>query len=607
MNNFPHVIRANKNNRCPNSWIFFDVETIPVRISSTLTKQTFRLGVACYYSPKRLKKPQWLKFTDINEFWKWVFSKIYKKDKLCLIAHNTSFDFRMLEGFREFSRRGWAQKFIVIDSPPFILRYKKFDKTIEIIDTLNYFKTSVEQLGKLVKLPKLKMPLFEDSNEMWFTYCQRDVEIIYELWKYYLEFYRRYNMGNFARTVAGQSYNLYRHRFMKYKLHVHSFADVTEIERSGYFGGRTECFYIGEIHNETVYKLDVNSLYPYVMLNNYYPTEFHSKRRGISLDELKDIMNVYCVLSEVKLNTNKPVYPKVISGKLCFPVGEFWTTLPTPELKEALIREDIVKIGTIAIYKRAKIFTEFVKELYNLRLKLRAEGNEVFSTFVKILMNSLYGKFGQRNDIWEFLEIDNSRVDGYTEGINLDTGERFIERVITGFVYKHIGKEEWKHAIPSISAHVTSYARMLLWDYMTVCGENNYYYCDTDSLFTNQEGYEGLQSVISDKELGMLKLEDTANYLEIRNLKDYTFGNENHKKGLKSTAVQVAPDIYRTEVFEGIKGALRNNRLNSVYVRDVNKHYTRDYSKGIVNENGYVEPFWIKTEDYEEYQLNKKR
>ncbi len=54
------------------------------------------------------------------------------------------------------------------------------------------------------------------------------------------------------------------------KMLVHMKPEVIKLEIDSYRGGRNECFFIGEAHGE-FYKLDVNSMYPYVMATHYYP------------------------------------------------------------------------------------------------------------------------------------------------------------------------------------------------------------------------------------------------------------------------------------------------------------------------------------------------
>lgn len=48
----------------------------------------------------------------------------------------------------------------------------------------------------------------------------------------------------------------------------------------------------------------------------------------------------------------------------------------------------------ISGYRRESPFKDFVSTLYECRLEARKEGNEALAYVYKILMNSLYGRFG---------------------------------------------------------------------------------------------------------------------------------------------------------------------------------------------------------------------
>jgi len=63
-----------------------------------------------------------------------------------------------------------------------------------------------------------------------------------------------------------------------------------KLEREGYNGGRNECFYIGTLNSQKYYKLDVNSMYPYVMQNNKYPVELLGYGEKVNIERLIDLI-----------------------------------------------------------------------------------------------------------------------------------------------------------------------------------------------------------------------------------------------------------------------------------------------------------------------------
>ncbi|RLI52563.1 MAG: hypothetical protein DRP09_17645, partial [Candidatus Thorarchaeota archaeon] len=80
-------------------------------------------------------------------------------------------------------------------------------------------------------------------------------------------------------------------------------------------------------------------------------------------------------------------------------------------------------------------------------------------------------------------------------------------------------------------------------------------------------------------------------YIEIRNAKDYSFGEEVKRKGVKKDAVEIAPNTFKQLQFERLRTAWRKGRVNEVVVKEVVKELKTEYQKGIVTESGRVKPF----------------
>jgi len=60
---------------------------------------------------------------------------------------------------------------------------------------------------------------------------------------------------------------------MKEKIYIHDQVTTSEFEREAYFGGRVECFRLGNFTDEFFYNIDVNSMFPSVMKENLYPVK----------------------------------------------------------------------------------------------------------------------------------------------------------------------------------------------------------------------------------------------------------------------------------------------------------------------------------------------
>ena len=509
-----------------------------------------------------------------------------------MVAHNQHFDFPVVDGFRYLSGHGWKMSKPILNSNLFIVTFTKDSAVIVVLDSLNWFKFSLKTIGDCIGIPKLEIDFMSCSMKELEIYCRRDVEIIKVMMKKWLEFLKKYDFGNFRFTTASQAYGAFKHRFMKYDIFIHAHKPAVKLERDSHRGGRVEAFFIGTL-KQRVYGFDVNSLYPDVMQRHDYPIKLVKYVKNGSLEGLERFLRNYCVCARVKVNISEP-YIAYKANKLLFPVGSFISSLTTPELKYALEHDSIEKVYDYSVYEKAPIFREYVNTLYALKIRFSLEGNIVYYMLNKLLLNTLYGKFGQK--------IENIKVLGECEPDLTECEKIYLpERGITylkwsfgGKIYvRHGDKLEWKHSFPAISSHVAAYGRMKLWSYMKLAGLENVFYVDTDSLFVNDNGYDKLKAFISDTELGKLKLDKTADNLTIFGAKDYIFGDLIKRKGIRKEAIPLGHGKFTQKRFYKFRSLLKQGCLDAPIVEDITKTLKRRYDKGIVHKDGTVTPLQL--------------
>jgi hypothetical protein len=121
---------------------------------------------------------------------------------------------------------------------------------------------------------------------------------------------------------------------------------------------------------------------------------------------------------------------------------------------------------------------------------------------MKLLLNNLYGKFGQRhlsNIEYFFAESDNTILELIKN--TFDCGKKiYVNNVNEGYIIEE-SEYDGNYSLPIWSVYVTAYARIKLHSLIL---EYEPYYVDTDSVYTDK-------IIIGCKELGMLKLEKKMN------------------------------------------------------------------------------------------------
>ena len=588
----PHYLKYNAGVEIPTRCVFIDTETTPDPVTEDIERHKLRLGSALYkrrHRGSQWSSGEWLDFTNNAALWEWVTGKVKPGSKLYLYAHNLIYDLTITQGMTWMTSHGWKVVKAIVDDPPTAIQFRKDKRSIMMLDSFNYFRTSLASLGSSIGLEKMAMPSMSSPGVEWAAYCRRDVLVLSTAMIGYFNFLCDNKMGNYQITLAGQAFAAYRHRFMTTPIYIDDNPKALGLARRAYHGGRTEAFYIGKRQGAFA-TLDVNSMYPAVMAGEYFPAKLWTVINLVTLDEMAVYLKDYCIIAEVAIDTPDPVYPVYNNGKLIFPVGKFTTVLSTPELQYAQNRGHLLGVKQAAIYYKSPLFRAYVDELYRLRRVYISEDNKVYAWLCKILLNSLYGKFGQLGRVYEEVgETDPMEVRVWSEW-DADSKTMHHMRAFAGIIQELTPAGESYNSHPAIAAHVTAYARMDLWRLINIVGIDNVYYVDTDSLTINKTGLDRLPDEYIGSDLGQLKLEARFRHLIIYGAKDYIFGDKTRIKGIRSRAKLIKPGIYQQDRFSKFKSMLRSGDLDQMLVYKQTKHLKRVYDKGIVTRSGRVRP-----------------
>lgn len=267
-------------------------------------------------------------------------------------------------------------------------------------------------------------------------------------------------------TLAQLALRIYRTNYLKFP--IPNYRPIEDDIRKSYFGGRTEIF---KMYGENLNYYDVTSLHPYVMHERYMPVGKPIKDADMKISEF----GICKVTVEAPKDIKIPLLPHKIRGKLIFPRGKWTGFYCTPELQKAEKLGYKIEVHYGYKFKAAKIFTNYIDELF--KLKQSNSKDSVNYMVSKLLMNSLYGKFGQRREKQQII-IFPKNLEG------LEPLDFFGDLP----VYSKKVESKAKHILPAIASFVSSYARIHLYEKgfeaATALG-GNIYYCDTDSVITD--------------------------------------------------------------------------------------------------------------------------
>jgi hypothetical protein len=559
-------------------------------------------------------------FKSVSEFWSLLDSLMVCGTSLYIIAHNTAYDYGLadLDGYID-SRDMVIGKFVIGSSFIVEAGSPEFKWSIKVIDTLNWFKQPLAKMAKFFGLEKGEIENFQiASDEELLPYCMNDTRIVAETVKYYIDFLDKHDLGNFAPTAAGQAFNAYRHRFMKNDIMIHMNQKLYELEQGSYRGGRTDIFKQGEF--DDIVKVDINSMYPYIMRNELFPIRPISMApvKGITVKELQDELYRNFIVGKFMIEINEPAIA-IKRDKLIFPVGKFSAYLTTPELSLVMEHGKILECQEVAIYEQDYIFRDYVDYFYDLKTNASDTSIRELS---KLFLNSLYGKFGQRqlggiSEVKDEILLEEIKIAQqyssqgqgniiYHDGYKLmKIGEK-LYRIDSP---KHLPSN---NSSPIISSAVTAYSRCYLWNLIKVAGLAHVYYCDTDSIFLDRQGYEALDNAgfIDPKELGKLKIEGIGSCI-LRGPKDYDwFENGSREqmkrtiKGVPKTAIDLGNGQFEYLQWETGIRRYKQNTPGEIHLSKTSKLMSRQYDKGEIL-NGSVMPYQLDEVANGEFTISK--
>ena len=558
-------------------------------------------------------------FDNVEDFQNWlekIFKRFDKKGaRVWIISHNMAYDFPILEMDNYLSNHGWKHPTLFVPSTPFLYYTSRGETkgkklTLRIISTTNWYNWPLKKLAPIFSKEKIILsdPDFDKITDTeLIQYCERDAEIVVDIVKGHMKFIEDNDLGTFQPTLAGQAFSAFRHQFMDVPLLVHHTPKLVDMELSAYKGGRTEALQIGNASD--VYILDVNSMYPSVMRSSeeklrWYPTKPKCNAPLFIGDNiLPECFQEDFIIAECEIIMKEPcigVHRKE-DHKLVFPKGNIKTVLTSPEL---LYIENHPDVGSINNYLRiipyeqsCKVFNRYVDFFYEMK---KNSENPVTTQEAKLFLNSLYGKFGQRSHApVEELGTDESdmsvmrAMDDLNLSVMYEKDRTYIRSGQRIMVKSKANKGTIAYnSMPRIAAAVTAYARLSLWDIIKIAKLKNVFYCDTDSIMTNQEGLSRCikAGLCDESRLGALKWEGPYD-IEFLSPKHYGINKYHWKsKGIRKNAKQITSNSWEQDQFQTGMSRYRNGIMDGVKVSSIIKTCKDINDKGTVTKSGRVEP-----------------
>lgn len=517
--------------------------------------------------------------TTIDDFMEW---NIKRKENDTVFFHNLKFDSQFImnwlfkNGYEHTTepeqKKSKTFNTLISDKGLFyqveVIFEKKGKKVNKVVfqDSLKLIPLSVDSIAKSFKLPisKLKIdydshnnlpigsPLTPEEEE----YIKHDVQIVAHAIEYF------YSQGLDKMTIGSCALSEYKkiikkRNFDRYFPTPKYHDDV----KQSYRGGFT---YLNPDYREKIIGkgivLDVNSLYPSVMYDEYLPFGTPIYFNGKYEEDL--IYPLYTQMISCQFELKKGKIPTIqIRYGYSFKANEYLTTsgdtevvlcLNSVDLELFLEQYDVYNLEYISGWKfkaTKGLFTDYIDKWSNNKIQAKKDGNHGLYLISKLFLNSLYGKFGT-----------DTRVRSKIPYLGEDNEIHYKD-----------GKAEIKDGIYiAMASFITSYARKktitsaqrIMDNHRNGLSKAQFVYADTDSLHIVLNGEDETKFLndsnldISDTKLGAWKFETKFNRAKFLRQKCYIENstedvlNPNPEYNLKITVAGMPTDCHKYVNFD---------------------------------------------------------
>jgi DNA polymerase type B, organellar and viral len=421
-------------------------------------------------------------------------------------------------------------------------------------------------------------------------YCKLDCKCLYDILVnfnnlIFNEF--KLNINN-SLTLPALAMKIYKSQYMPENTVYQLLGNIEKDIRQSYTGGAVDVYIphnrIRSFFSRFLTKLfvyDVNSLYPFIMSNTFMPIgkpiAFIGNIRKVEHDAFGFF---YCKITSPKYLEHPLLQRRIKTSegiRTIAGLGNWEGWVYSAEMDNAIKYGYTFEIIKGYQFNKGNIFKDYIEKMYELRLEY-PKGHPM-NLIAKLLMNSLYGKFGMKpestvieifdtaneNELELFKDMLDIYGNSLVDYINIDNFYITLRNNVSNYQYNE--QEDMYHGIDvniAIASAITGGARM----WMSILKNNplfKLFYSDTDSAVVDRP----LPDELVGNKLGQFKLEHVV-----------------------TKAIFLAPKVYGLVTESGeeiikIKG-IKNEVLKDIHMKDLEDLMHKDSSREFNQEK------WLK-------------
>jgi len=560
-------LTPNHASRIPRTHIVLDSEAI-VTPDATGETHTFRCAVtSCDKMSRKTNDwlpPEYQEHNTSQGVWEWITDRAKPRERTVVVAHNAGYDLRITEAFSYLPQLGWTLGMFSLAPGATWTSWKRDSATLSCVDSLSWFPTTLQNIGKLLGMDKPTLPGVDDDPAVWLKRCRADVAILRRAWLDAIQWLRDEDCGNFKPTGAGMAFAAFRHKHLTHNIVTHNDNDLLNLERRAAWTGRAEPWRFGSQSDGPFYEWDYTCAYATIAAECNVPTQYLGPIDDIRPGWEPVASDRRAILCQVDVSTETPLVPCEKDGRIFWPVGQFSTVLWDHELRLLSEHGEHFQVSKAWTYRTAPALKQWAEWV----LALVSGRTEVTTPIARIMAKhwcrSLIGRFGSRFPTWETYGVARNATPSLSGLIDSDTGETAQLLEVGGAAWKSAGVTDHPMACPQIMSWIMAESRVRLWHAIETAGRENVVYVDTDSLITTPRGSNRLECG------GIPGLRKKAEYrtLDIHGTRRLIQNQQLKAAGIPRGAIRLGQNTWSAQSWNSLAVSLGSGQTGSVRVSD---------------------------------------
>lgn len=357
--------------------------------------------------------------------------------------------------------------------------------------------------------------------------------------------------------------------------------------------GRCEAYWHGTLHHTRIDEWDMQQAYPRIAERHDVPTTLLKPLLPGADVQALIVYGGYAVLAEVTVSTVEPLVPAERDGYILWPTGTFRTTLWDPELLLLYERGATVTVHRGWLYRAEPALAEWARWVLN---RLDAPDAQVPAWQKAILRHwstAVVGRAAMQHQEWEVLATTRRSGCRWSTMRDLQTGEACDLVHIGHTLWQSTGVVDWAHGCPQVTGWVMSMCRVILTRLWLEAGHRVALYADTDSLLVEGRHYDLMAALARRHPQWRVRLKRSWDRITIHGPRQIMTGEKVRVSGVPSKARRLPNGELVGEVWESLRGALRQGRPTRVKVTPRRWKLSGVERRRVVGADGWTEPVHI--------------